>query len=150
MADQTKKRLTGLRRNQQFLYIGIFTLVAVVVWVGGSLFQSQKKTGISSELQKMAVPLNPNINSQVIDRLEAKITYSAEELDSFEIFRVNIEAENRANAGLQPVDTSEETGSLTEVLEEQPSPEPETEPESEPTEEPNPEQAEASPEPILP
>lgn len=113
MADQTKKRLSGLRRNQQFLYIGIFTLVAVVVWVAGSLFQSQKKTGISAELQKMAIPLNPNINALVIDRLESKVNYSADELGSFEIYRLRIEEQNRARATQAP----SESGSFADIIE---------------------------------
>lgn len=98
MANKAKKRIGGLRRNQQFLYIGVFTVVAVIIWVGGSLFQSQKKTGISRELQLMAEPLNPNINTFAIDRIEQKKTYSDQDLEGFEIFVINLEEENRANA----------------------------------------------------
>lgn len=100
MAEVTKRQITGLRRNQQLLYVGLFTLVAVVVWIAGSLFSSQQKTGISSELRKMAVPLNPNINSFVIERLESKTSYTPEELNSFEVVRFSIEEENRARAEL--------------------------------------------------
>ena len=98
MADRAKKRLGGLRNKQQFLYIGVFTLVAVMIWVAGSLFQSQRKTGISRELQLMAVPLNPNINTFAIDRIEQKTAYSDEELQDFEIFVINLEEQNITNS----------------------------------------------------
>jgi hypothetical protein len=110
MANQAQRQIGGLRRNQQFLYIGLFTLVAVIVWVAGSLFQSQRKTGISSELQKMALPLNPNINTFVIDRIESKTSYSNEELAEFEIFRLRVEEDNRSRAA-QPAETTEESTS---------------------------------------
>jgi hypothetical protein len=98
MANKAKKRIGGLRRNQQFLYVGVFTVVAVIIWVSGSLFQSQRKTGISRELQLMAEPLNPNINTFALDRIEQKTTYSDQDLEGFDIFVVNLEEENRANA----------------------------------------------------
>jgi hypothetical protein len=98
MVNKAQKRIGGLRRNQQLLYIGIFTLVAVVVWVAGNLFQSQNKTGISRELQLMALPLNPNINTFVIDRIEQKTTYEDQDLQDFEIFVIDIEAKNQANS----------------------------------------------------
>lgn len=98
MLNQSQSQLSGLRRNQQFLYVGVFTLVVVIVWVAGSLFQSQKKTGISTQQQLMAKPLNPNINSLVIDRIEAKRSFSSEELAGFEIFKINLEEGNRKRA----------------------------------------------------
>lgn len=112
MADNTKRRITGLRRNQQLLYVGLFTLVVVVVWIATSLFSSQQKTGISSELRKMAVPLNPNINTFVIERLEAKRSFSPEELSSFEVIRFSIEEENRARAELPTEPATVEPTSL--------------------------------------
>lgn len=66
----------------------IFTLVTAMIWVGVSLFRSQQRTGIPIELQNLAKPLNPNINTQVIERIEKKRGYSPSELANFPVYRL--------------------------------------------------------------
>lgn len=95
MPNQAQKRVINLQRNQHLLYIGVFSLVAAIVWVGTSLFQSQRSTGIDPELQQLAEPLNPNINTFAIDRLEQRRSFSAEELADFPIFKIELEEEGR-------------------------------------------------------
>jgi hypothetical protein len=77
-----------LKHKQWFLRILIFSLVTAMIWVGVSLFRSQQKTAISDELQKLSQPLNPNIDTETLSRIEAKKSYSAEELRDFPVYRV--------------------------------------------------------------
>jgi hypothetical protein len=83
-----QKKLSGLRIKQQALYVMIFSFVTVVVWISGSLFRSQKRTGISPDLLQLAVPLSPTINVDVIDRIEQSTVYSDQELYDFQIYKL--------------------------------------------------------------
>jgi hypothetical protein len=83
--------LHGLKQKQAFLRILIFSLVTVIIWVGLSIFRTQQQTSVSSELQKLSEPLNPNINTTVLDRIEQKRVYSAEELTNFTIYRIVVD-----------------------------------------------------------
>ncbi len=81
-------KLQNLQQQQAFIRGLIFALVTVIIWVGFSLFQTQQQTGISQDLQTLAVPMNPNIDETVIARLEAKRSFSPDELSGFPINRV--------------------------------------------------------------
>lgn len=85
-----KTQLTSLQRNQTFLKILIFTLVTVIIWVGMTLFSTQRSTEISPELIKLSEPLNPNINLTVIEQVEQKRSFSPEELADFPIYSLSI------------------------------------------------------------
>jgi hypothetical protein len=86
--SSTRNQLTGIKNRQQFLYILVFSMAAVGVWVGSSIFFSQKKTGIDSALQKLAIPLNPSINVDILNRIQAKKTFSDAELTDFGIYKL--------------------------------------------------------------
>lgn len=83
-----EKQLANLRQRQEILAILIFSLVAIMIWVAVDLFSSQQRTAISAELQKLARPLNPIIQTQIIDELEQKRHYGENDLLSFPIYRV--------------------------------------------------------------
>jgi hypothetical protein len=83
-----KTHLSSLQRNQTFLRIMIFTLVTVIIWVGITLFKTQNDTGISPKELRLAVPLNPNINVDVLTRIEQKRTFSQAELSDFPIYSI--------------------------------------------------------------
>jgi hypothetical protein len=77
-----------LKHKQWFLRILIFSLVTAMIWVGVSLFRSQQKTAIPEDLLNLAKPLNPNIDTATLSRIEEKKSYSAEELQNFPVYRV--------------------------------------------------------------
>lgn len=83
-----KSQLNQLQKKQTLLKIFIFTLVTVIIWVGLTLFRTQQETGIRPELIKKAEALNPNINVEVIEQLEQKQAYTAEELADFPIYSI--------------------------------------------------------------
>lgn len=88
--NRFERDLQSLRRNQYFLYFMIFSLVTIVIWVGIGLLNSQKRTQISPELKKLATPLNPNLDLQVILELESLRAYNAAELRDFPIYKLLI------------------------------------------------------------
>ncbi len=106
--------LGNLQQKQTLLRILVFTLVTVVIWVALTLFRSQQKTGIAPELQKLAEPLNPNIDVQVIERIEAKKAYSEADLQNFTILKIvrNKEGEDQIIDGALPA----QTGSASSLL----------------------------------
>ncbi len=81
-------QLQQLRRNQQLLYVLLFSLVTVVIWVGVGLFSSQRSSRIDPYLLTIARPLNPNINEEIITEIEGKRHYSQAELSEFTIFKL--------------------------------------------------------------
>lgn len=83
-----EKKLTGLRVKQQALYVMIFTFVTVTIWIGGSLFSSQKRTGIAPDLLELAKPLNPTINVSLLNEIEGRQNYSDEELQYFQVYKI--------------------------------------------------------------
>jgi hypothetical protein len=81
-----KETLEKIKQQQQALAILVFTLVAAMIWIGASLFTSQQKTGISKDLLKLAKPLTPSINQEVIQRLRQKEIFLDSQLQDFPIY----------------------------------------------------------------
>lgn len=110
-----QKQLSALRLSQQVLIILIFSLVTIVIWIGLSIFSSQKKTAISAESQSLATPLNPSLNLQVLDQIEQKRVYTPNELADFPIYLLILEADkqrlsqNRQSPDEPPASTSAST-----------------------------------------
>jgi hypothetical protein len=85
------KDLSHLYKRQQILQLATFTLVTIFIWIGFSLFRSQKKTSISAEQTLLSQPLTPSINTQVIESLEQKNHYTQEQLQDFPIYKILVE-----------------------------------------------------------
>ncbi len=78
--------IKSLYNQQNFVRILIFSVVTVMIWIGFSIFRTQQTTQISAELQQMSLPLNPTINMDLINRIDAKKTYTDQELSLFPIY----------------------------------------------------------------
>ena len=83
-----QKTIEHLRQQQQLLALLIFGLIAVVVWIAFSLITSQRQLTTSPELQKIAKPLTPNLDREVLNKLQQKSLYSQGELGNFPIYVV--------------------------------------------------------------
>lgn len=55
--------------GRQFLYILIATLITVVIWVGLDILHARSQSDISSQVQEVLEPINPNFDQEVIDSL---------------------------------------------------------------------------------
>lgn len=89
--------LAKLYRNQKLLYFALFTLVVIIIWVIGSIVAANKRTGIEPELLKMAIPLNPNIDTAAISKIESKRKFEQPELENFEILKLKISEDDSRN-----------------------------------------------------
>lgn len=59
-------------RKQRLLLIGlILALVTVMIWVGVELTASQHTSQVDPELRELAKPMNPTLNTEVLDKIEA-------------------------------------------------------------------------------
>lgn len=81
-------QLKSLQDNQKLLSILLFSFVTIVIWITISLVTSQKRTAISPESQALAKPLNPSINTDVLNQIEQKRSFQATELQEFPIYVV--------------------------------------------------------------
>jgi len=109
------KELSSLRHNRQFLIILLFSLVTIVVWVSISLITSQTKTSISPELQKLAIPLNPSINVQVLEQIEEKRAYDPSQLSSFPIYLLTTDVPTRPTIQSVPRPTPSPSPTVSEI-----------------------------------
>lgn len=80
--------------------------MTIMIWVGFSLFHSQRTSSISPELTKLALPLTPTINQAVLESLEAKQTYTDQELSGFTIYKTVRLSDSRTEA-IVPLAVSE-------------------------------------------
>lgn len=80
--------LKKIQKNKQFLSILILLFVAIIFWIGGSLYRSQSRTEVSAELTKLARPLNPTIDRTIFDEIKNKKSYTDEELNNFQIYKI--------------------------------------------------------------
>lgn len=83
-----KQTLDKIKHQQQMLAILIFAFVAIMVWIAATLFTSQQKTSISEDLLKLAQPLTPTINQEVIQRLRKKGVFPSSQLQKFPIYMI--------------------------------------------------------------
>lgn len=94
-AAATKRTLTAefqrLKHKNQLLTILVLLLVCVMSWAIASLFSSQRGSKLPADLTKLAKPLNPNLDTQILGTLENKRTFTDEELTTFQIFKVVVD-----------------------------------------------------------
>jgi hypothetical protein len=99
-----QRELGNLQHRQQLLYILLFSFATVVVWIGVSLLTSQRRTGIPPETLLLATPLNPTINTPLLEEIKGKRAYTEEELRLFPIYKVVV---NRDGGADELVDISQ-------------------------------------------
>jgi hypothetical protein len=66
--------------NRDFLILSILSVITVFTWIGLEVYQTLNKTEIPSVLQRQIEPLNPVIETDVVQGLKSRKSYSAEEL----------------------------------------------------------------------
>lgn len=74
------------------LILGIFSLIAVLIWVAYSLYDTFLQSTIEPEVEALLKPLDPNLNSDVIAKLQDHYVLP----DEFTILAVIRDGENGA------------------------------------------------------
>ncbi|MGD9129328.1 MAG: hypothetical protein PVJ09_02480 [Candidatus Woesebacteria bacterium] len=93
--NQFKKQYSSLKFSRYLFIFLMFMLVVLVFWIIVSLFSSQNKLKITSDLKTMVIPLSPNIDTDTLGRLESKKEYKKEELEVFPIYKVEVDPETQ-------------------------------------------------------
>lgn len=101
------KTIQGLKRRQMLMYLMLFSLLTIVIWAIFSLLYSQKKVPIPPELLRLSQPLNPNIDTEIIQKLENKKFYQDSELRNFPIYTIIVDQQTREST-LITVDKAQE------------------------------------------
>lgn len=102
--------LQRLRRKEGLFRVLMFTLVTVLCWIGFSILWTQQTTTITSDVQRLTNPLSPNINRDAFTEIANRRTFTDEELASFPIYKVLIDADgNRTivDQNAVPIPTTE-------------------------------------------
>ena len=99
--NSISKQLNKLRRDKRFLWLGILFFVLVTFWILLSLFATTKTSSISPELQILAKPFVPRLESKVFDEILLKRFFSEEELSRFSIYILD---KNNTEGGSQLID----------------------------------------------
>lgn len=84
--NKAVQELQKLKHNQFLMYLLVFSLVTITIWVGISLFLSQKTDQVDPDLQKLALPLSPTIDTKAIDTIEQNQEFPLESLSNFPIY----------------------------------------------------------------
>ncbi len=79
-------QITSLRHKKFLFTFLIFLLIAAMIWVVTSLFTSQNKLTISTDLKAMSKPLTPNLDLAVFGQLQEKQFYDKDKLEKFPIY----------------------------------------------------------------
>ncbi len=74
--------LSRLRSQQTALSLLLMTVVVVMIWVMFSIYSSYAKTTSTVETKVLITPLNPKLDTTLLDQLAKRKNYSPEELKS--------------------------------------------------------------------
>ncbi len=92
MPNQFKQQLNKIRAKRKLFFALIFALVAALIWIFVSIFSTQGASGISPEMHKLAKPLTPTLNKNLLDKIGRKRHFTQQDLQHFPIFAlINIE-----------------------------------------------------------
>ena len=72
--------LSRLRSQQTALSLLLMTIVVVMIWVVCSIYSSYAKTTSTVETKVLITPLNPKLDTTLLDQLSKRKSYSPEKL----------------------------------------------------------------------
>lgn len=76
-----------VRQSKALMTVGILLLIVLFGWTMTGIFMTQQKTVITTEQKNLATPLQPTIDTDIIDLLDTKRFYNAQELEGFTIYK---------------------------------------------------------------
>lgn len=86
MQKQLKEQLDKLKREKLFLVILSLFFVAVLLWVGLSIFMSQQRVLVEADLISLSQPLVPSLNRELLEELATRKYFTDNQLESFSIY----------------------------------------------------------------
>jgi hypothetical protein len=71
------------RISQQALHLAILTLITVLVWAGFEIYRAYTKTTVALEVRELLAPLNPNLETELMENFKHQREISLEEIKRF-------------------------------------------------------------------
>jgi hypothetical protein len=88
MPNKFEKQLDKIRRQKKLLIALILFFVVILTWILVSIFATQARHAVSPELIKLAEPLVPSLNKQLLEDLQGRAYFTDEQLENFSIYVV--------------------------------------------------------------
>lgn len=132
MPSKAAKQLEKIKSEKKLLLTLVFAMVALFLWVVVSLISTRGQQVISPELSKLAEPLVPTLDQNVLEKLENKSYIEPDQLESFPIYAlvetsggeyqlVDVVSQSVQDFELQQEEQQEEAAEV--IQQEQPQPE---------------------------
>jgi hypothetical protein len=118
MPNKAAKQLEKIRSDKKLLIILIFSMVAIFVWIAVSLLTASKKQLASPDLTKMAEPLVPTLDQELLDKLGGQQYFDSEQLGTFPIY-VLVELDSGEHSLVNVVNQSVQDFSIQREAEKQ-------------------------------
>ncbi len=67
--------------GRDILILSIMTLLTTLTWIGSEVYRNYTKSTVPKIIKELTTPLNPAIDTTIIDDIEKKYHPSIEELD---------------------------------------------------------------------
>jgi hypothetical protein len=110
-AKSLNQELHQLKKNRQFLTILILLFVCAIFWTGFTLITSQHKSKLSNDLIRLAEPLSPTLDAQVLASMEQKTWYDEDQLSGFLIVKLVASKDDRVERAVS-IDAPDEDPSV--------------------------------------
>jgi len=64
-----------MEKDRDIFLVSIFTFLTIVSWIFFELVKTTKTTTVSPSVEKIVTPLNPTLDTEVLNALELRKTY---------------------------------------------------------------------------
>jgi len=83
LSRRTKKEDPGKKFLKRLINVGIVTLITALIWVSMDGYQELSKKKTSQEVAPLVKPLDPQLETEIIEEIEDREEYSLEEIDDY-------------------------------------------------------------------
>jgi len=88
MTNQASSQLKQLKHRNTLIVILVLLFISIFIWTGVSIISSTTTSQLPENIKKLAIPLNPSIDRQILSGIENKQVLSDQELESFPIYKL--------------------------------------------------------------
>lgn len=71
------------RKTSNLTIFAILTTITLLTWVAIEVYQRLNKIDLTSIPQEVLTPLNPNLDTQILDSIEKRRSFSDDEVSQF-------------------------------------------------------------------
>jgi hypothetical protein len=83
--------MKNLQLGKDSLILAILTLITAITWIGFDVYKASTRTTIPKATKEQMKKLNPTIDTEVIENIKSRKSFSEEELNNTPINQLKIE-----------------------------------------------------------